>query len=286
MTASLWTGECDTEQSFEVKLWGVRGSLPSPQAENLGFGGNTACVEIRTPSQERYVFDAGSGIRNLGVEMARCGAENPPPIHLFLTHYHWDHIQGLPFFAPLFDPRRLLRIYASRAVRPPKEALSGQMMEPYFPVPLAQAASRREFEHLDFQEHRVGDLMIRPFPVQHPQGAAGYRIECDGAVIVFVPDREPGDPRLDRTIREFASNADVLIHDAQYTEAEYAQRHGWGHSTPAEAAAVAREAHVKQLVLFHHDPSHDDAQVSRMVEETRAHFPQTLGACEGRAITL
>jgi phosphoribosyl 1,2-cyclic phosphodiesterase len=272
------------EWRLKLRLHGVRGSIPTPERQNLGYGGNTSCVEIRTPDGGLYVIDAGSGIRTLGPELAR--TQDKQPVHLFFSHFHWDHIQGLPFFGPLYDPARPITLYSSQFSAPLKETLAGQMIAPYFPVKFDYVASKLEFVDLGKETIRFGDVSITPFEMNHPQGAGGYRIEHQGAVIVYATDREHGNPRLDSVIRECAQDADILIHDAQYTQEEYEKFKGWGHSTWAEAISVARDANVKQVILLHHDPSHDDDKVTEIVECARAQFDNVVGGCEGWSISI
>jgi phosphoribosyl 1,2-cyclic phosphodiesterase len=271
---------------LQLKLWGVRGSIPTPNSQNLGYGGNTACVEVRLPNDDVFVFDAGSGIRNLGISLQNRNGDGLRPVNLFLTHFHWDHIQGLPFFGPLYNPASAVTFYSSKYSGSLHDSLAGQMSDPYFPVKFDTVSSKREFVDLGADPVRIGGLTVHPFPLKHPQGASGYRIEANGAVIVYATDREHGDPRLDAVLREYSQGADILIHDAQYTLEEYGRYRGWGHSTWQEAVHVARDSNVKKLILFHHDPAHDDETLSRIVEETRQLFPDTLGACEGWVGTL
>jgi len=267
---------------MQLRFWGVRGSTPTPLAQNLGYGGNTSCLEIRLPNDELFIFDGGTGIRDLGMSLNGAARH----IHLFLTHYHWDHIQGIPFFGPLYNPNCSVTFYASCYACALQESLEGQMMTPYFPVTLDLAASKKDYVMLGGTPITLGDLTVEPFQLNHPQGAGGYRIESRGAVIVYATDREHGHQKLDAVIREYAQDADVLIHDAQYTVEEYPRFKGYGHSTWEEAVNVALECNVKQLILFHHDPTHDDEMVSAIEANAQARFPNTLGAREGQVITL
>lgn len=270
------------EPRVRLRFWGVRGSTPTPQVENLTFGGNTPCLEIRTADNQCLIFDAGSGIRNLGQCLMQEAGARPIDVQVFLTHFHWDHIQGLPFFAPIYGPENCVRFFSAIDGRPLQETLEGQMTQPYFPVDLTQVAARREFYNAECESPvDAAGLKIFPFPLNHPQGAAGYRIEANGAVIVYATDYEHGDPKLDRKLREYAENADVLICDAQYTPEEYETHKGWGHSTWLNAVHVARDVRARQLILFHHDPSHDDQRVMRITEEARMQFENTTGAWEG-----
>lgn len=272
---------------LKLKLWGVRGSIPTPESENLGYGGNTSCIEVRLPTGELFIFDAGSGIRNLGAQL-RSGApgNGKEPIHLFLTHFHWDHIQGLPFFGPLYDPAQPLIFYASSYCCPLRESLAGQMTDPYFPVKFDVVSAARKFVDLGTGPIQLGSLTVSPFPLHHPQGASGYRIESGGAVIVYATDREHGHPRLDSVLRDCARDADILIHDAQYTPEEFDRFKGWGHSTWQEAVNVAHESNVKQVILFHHDPTHNDEMVSGIVAVARHQFSNVIGGSEGWEVTI
>jgi phosphoribosyl 1,2-cyclic phosphodiesterase len=265
-----------------VRFWGVRGSTPTPQIDNLSFGGNTPCVEVRTAENECVIFDAGTGIRALGRSLMQEAAGAPVDTKIFLTHFHWDHIQGIPFFAPLYGPNNHVSFFAGKTGRPLQETLEGQMAQPYFPVDFSQVAAKRDFHAIDNGcAVKAGSLTIRPFPLNHPQGASGYRIECNGAVIVYATDYEHGKRESDNILREYAQNADVLICDAQYTPAEYETHRGWGHSTWANAILVARDARAKRLFLFHHDPEHDDEQMMRITHNARLQFEDTTAASEG-----
>ncbi len=276
-----------SDASVRLRFWGVRGSTPTPQVENLTFGGNTSCVEIRTAANDCIIFDAGSGIRNLGQSLMKEAAGQPVNVKLFLTHFHWDHIQGLPFFIPIYGPKNHISFYTGIQGRPLQETLEGQMAKPYFPVDFDQVAARRDFNTIDPGKHvDASGMKIIPFPLNHPQNASGYRIEAPGAVIVYATDYEHGHPTLDSTLREYAQGADLLICDSQYTPAEYEKHKGWGHSTWLNAVHVARDAKVKQLFLFHHDPTHDDQQMMRITEDARMQFENTTAAWEGFAAVL
>jgi phosphoribosyl 1,2-cyclic phosphodiesterase len=270
---------------MQVRLWGVRGSTPTPQMENLAYGGNTACVEVRSASGQLAIFDGGTGIRNLGQSLIQEYGKQKLSIHLLLTHYHWDHIQGIPFFLPLYQPTNDITFYAHSELGPLQERLEGQMCKPYFPVNLDMGGPRN-FVEIDRPSLRIGDLTIYPFPLNHPQGAFGYRVEADGQSIVYASDLEHGDPRLDAVLRQFAQGADILIYDAQYTPEEYPDHRGWGHSTWLEGTRVARAAGVRQLILFHHDPWHNDQILLDVGRHARAEFENTLIASEGLAADL
>jgi phosphoribosyl 1,2-cyclic phosphodiesterase len=253
----------------------------------LIFGGITACVEVRTADNECVIFDGGSGIRELGQSLLQEAAGAPVNTKLFLTHFHWDHIQGIPFFAPLYGPRNHVSFYSGVTGRPLQETLEGQMTQPYFPIDLSQVAAKRDFNPIEQGGAVKSDnLVIRPFPLNHPQGASGYRIECEGAVIVYATDYEHGKPEFDKTLREYAEGADILICDAQYTPAEYETHKGWGHSTWSNAILVAKDAHAERLFLFHHDPAHDDNQMMHITHTARLQFENTTAASEGFNVVL
>jgi phosphoribosyl 1,2-cyclic phosphodiesterase len=272
---------------LRLKFWGVRGSLATPCRQNLGFGGNTTCLQVEVPhSDEVVIFDAGTGIRNLGLSLMQ-SRQGPLKIHLLLTHFHWDHVLGLPFFGPAFDPRNSLTIYSSPYSAPLMSSITGVLSHPYFPATFESELRHVKLMPLERGESlRIAGVEIRAFPVQHPQGACGYRIESSGACIVFVPDHEGGDAEMDRAIREAAHGADVLIHDSQYTPEEYLIKKGWGHSTWKDAAQVALDSQIGRLVLFHHDPAHDDDMVQGMLESARDIFPNADAAIEGSVIEI
>lgn len=268
-----------------LRFWGVRGSTPTPQAENLGFGGNTPCIEMRTSDNDVLLFDAGSGIRAAGLNLLREAAGQPVRASLFLSHFHWDHIQGLPFFVPIYAPRNEISFFTGLAGCDLRETLAGQMSKPYFPVDFNLIAGHREFHLLGpGQTRRAGSALVTPFPLNHPQGASGYRIQIGKTVVCIVTDYEHGHTELDSILKQNVEGADILICDAQYTPEEYESRRGWGHSTWENAAAVALEAGARRLLLFHHDPAHDDEFLRRIVAQTRALFPNTEAAREGMVI--
>ena len=273
------------EEDYLLKLtfWGVRGSTPTPRIENLAFGGNTSCLEVRTDEGEVLIFDGGTGITPLGRHLVEKG-NGPLDIKIFMTHFHWDHIQGIPFFQPLYSAKNKVTFFSfeNRA----EGMLKGQMTEPYFPVSFDFLPAQLEFHPIQHSPFNIGGVEISPFPMNHPQGATGYRIEREGQGIVYASDHEHGDSRLDASVRDHAANAKVLIYDAQYTPHEYQNRVGWGHSTWLEAARVATESAVDQLILFHHDPSHEDGMMVDIVKEARYHFGKVYAASEGEFFIL
>ena len=271
-----------------VRFWGVRGSLASPGAGTLGVGGNTSCVEVRCGA-ETIIFDMGTGLRPLGIALSQNG---PVRANLFLSHYHWDHIAGLPFFAPAYDPRSELAIYgATRRGRGVRQILAGQMVDPYFPVGLGEFNARLRFVPLqDGGRARVGAAELRAAELNHPGGALGFRLEHGGKVMVYATDFEHGTDADDRLV-ELARDADLLIFDAQYTPAEYSaegplSKRGWGHSTYAVGADIARRANVGKLALYHHAPDRDDAGIARLAASAQKLHKGAFAAREGLTLEL
>jgi phosphoribosyl 1,2-cyclic phosphodiesterase len=269
---------------LELRFWGVRGSIPTPHADNLGVGGNTACIELRFGNLAPVILDAGTGLRQLGLALEK-EFPNGAPVDIFFSHFHWDHIQGLPFFAPLHAGAKLM----FHSALPPGDLyqhLCRLMGPPFFPV---------DFRNLVAPEHcrQIGPgglardgFTIQPFPLHHPQGASGHRFETHGIKVIYASDHEHGDADHDQRLVREAEGADLLIYDSQFTSVEYEQRRGWGHSTSQEATRVARQARVKQLVLFHHDPQRSDDSVNDIVNEARQVFENTIAAREGMTFTL
>ena len=273
---------------MRIKFWGVRGSTPTPERRNSRYGGNTPCLEVRLANGTLIVLDCGSGLRALGKSLLREFGEHPIHGYVFLTHFHWDHIQGIPFFLPLYRKGNILLFHSVlRKGLELKGAVEGQMVNPYFPVDMTAMGAVRHFFDLDEHPIDLQDAIISSTPLNHPQECVAYRIEADGAVFVFATDTEPGSPPHDRSIRDLAQGADVLVYDAQYTpEQLLGDRKGWGHSSWLEGARIAQECGVKQLVLFHHDPDNDDAFMDGLVEKARQEFPRVTGAAEGMEIAL
>jgi phosphoribosyl 1,2-cyclic phosphodiesterase len=270
-----------------LRFWGVRGSTPTPVRENLRYGGNTPCIELRAGG-ELFILDCGTGLRRLGNALRQEFGRRPIRAQVFLSHYHWDHIQGIPFFTPLYDPKNSFVFHSFKSPETDvQRALEHQMNNPYFPVDMRAMRAKRSFREIEEQSGRFGSLLITTRRLNHPQGCLGFRIEHRGRTITYATDNEPGDPRGDQNVRALAEGADVLIYDAQYTPQEYRNgKQGWGHSTWEEAVRIAREAGVKKLVLFHHDPDHDDKQIDAIVRQAQRRFAASIAAREGLAMSF
>lgn len=274
---------------FKINFWGVRGSIPCPGSETVRYGGNTPCVEMLV-GKERLIFDGGTGLRVLGQSLL---SQMPLEAHLFFTHSHWDHIQGFPFFIPAFVKGNCFHIYS--AIAPSgetiKQRLHHQMLHPNFPVPLQIMQADLRFYSLEYGEKmQIGDIEIENAKLNHPGEAIGYRINWGGLAVAYVTDTEHFAGKLDENVLRLAQNADVLIIDATYTDEEYhsntASKVGWGHSTWQEAIKIAHAANVDKLVIFHHDPMHNDDFLDHIGEQAKLAFPGSVMAREGSSIEL
>ena len=275
---------------MRVKFWGVRGSTPTPQAENMRYGGNTSCVEVRV-GEQLYIFDCGTGFRVLGQQLRDEFGEKKLPLsaHVFVSHFHWDHIQGIPFFRPLYDRAdSQFLFHCSSRTRSLKQVMDEQMASPYFPVNLSQMQAQQKFYNIDSGRLNLGDgVQIQTSWLNHPQGCMGFRMETKDGVLVYATDNEPGDAAFDKSVRKLAEGADVLIYDAQYLPEEYAaEKRGWGHSHWREAVNVVMESGAKELVLFHHDPDHTDVVIDKIVHDARNYYPKVRAAAEGMEIRI
>jgi phosphoribosyl 1,2-cyclic phosphodiesterase len=277
---------------LKVRFWGVRGSISCAGADYVRYGGNTSCLEV-TAGGRRLIFDAGTGIRTLGLELAR---QAPLDIDIYFTHTHLDHISGLTFFQPLFDKRNSVRMWAGH-LEPPytlKKVVSNLMAPPLYPVSLEVFQATVGFrEFACGTELACGKVAMRTAPLNHPNGATGYRIEYGGKSICYVTDTEHREGERDKTIVELCRGADVMIYDSSYTDTEYPRYRGWGHSTWQEGVRLADAAQVGTLTIFHHDPSHDDAFMDGVAREaallrpgtTTGGLPRVLVAHEGLSLS-
>lgn len=279
-----------------IKFWGVHGSLPRPGPSTLKYGGNTACVEVRSAGT-LIIFDAGSGIRELGEDLLRhqkgCpGNDCRVCAHILFSHLHWDHVQGFPFFGPVYKPGNEFHLYAARGLdRTVHLMMSNQMCRPNFPVALEELASTISFHDLDPGERlTIDDVMIRTAQLNHPGGSLGYRLEDrNGRTVIYASDTEFL-TSIGSEMLELARDADVLICDSMFTPEQYLglwddlSRESWGHSTWEGAVELALAANVKRLILFHH--GNDDAVVEQIEAKARERFPGTVAAYEGLEIEL
>jgi phosphoribosyl 1,2-cyclic phosphodiesterase len=276
----------------KLSFWGVRGSTPTVDPATWRFGGNTPCVELSAPDGTHFILDCGTGLRMLGNRWSAPSAGSISVTHIFVTHYHWDHIQGIPFFAPLYVENNEFHFYSFRSKFLGRDSLKqvfeAQMALPYFPVDMSAMNAKRKFREVDGGESfKVGTNKITARWLNHPQGCLGFRIETPAGTVVYATDNEPGDPKLDESLLELAHGADIFINDAQFTPEQLeTTKKGWGHSSWLEGVKAARHAEAKTLVLFHHDPDSTDRMVDSLLRQAREEFDSVFAASEGMVITL
>ena len=279
---------------MRVKFWGTRGSIATPGPATTIYGGNTSCVELRCGS-DLLVFDAGTGLRPFGLDLAKEFAGRPLTVHLFISHTHWDHIQGFPFFIPAYNATTTIHVYGSTGQgRPLEKILRGQMAADYFPVALGDMSATINVHEYIGKPFQIGNATVSAMYLNHPGMTLGYRVAYGGKSFIYGTDNEPYQHtlehlgqraeagrefgrRLDKEFVEFIADANFYIGEAQYTDEEYPTRIGWGHSSVSATVEAALAAKVRSLALFHHDPLHDDDAVTAMVR-TASELIQSRGA--------
>lgn len=270
---------------FWVRFWGVRGSIACPSPKHIKYGGNTSCIEVFAGGTS-IVFDAGTGIRDLGQSLLRRGIKEA---EILLTHTHWDHINGFPFFTPAYAPDHRFNVRAGHLIDAGgvERVLAGQMARPTFPVPLS--ALQADMNFVDFragEDFDIGPVRVKTACLRHPDDATGYRLEFGGKALCYVTDTEhiPGKP--DESVLALIKDADLVIYDSTYTDEEFPRHVGWGHSTWQEGVRLSKMAGVKRLAIFHHDPYHDDAFMDSVGEQAAEQFEAAFVAREGMKVDV
>jgi phosphoribosyl 1,2-cyclic phosphodiesterase len=280
--------------ALQLKIWGCRGSVPTPGPGTVRCGGNTSCVEVSSDEETVLVLDAGTGIRDLGFELMERGTRR---VHLLLTHLHLDHLEGLRFFAPMWDGRVTLDIWGPPSpVVSLQERIARSFSPPLFPIDLRHVPARVTFHDVPRKRWSVEGVSLRARLVMHPGPTVGFRIEADGASVAYLPDHEPALTGIAGRSRDWisggsiADGVDLLLHDAQYFEDEYQERIGWGHSSVADAVAFAQAVGARGLMLFHHEPRHTDDSLERLEDRARSLFggngDQPMLAREGMVVEV
>lgn len=270
---------------MRLKYWGTRGSCATPGAQTKEFGGNTPCVTVELPDKKTLlVLDLGTGSRALGLDLQKNGEKYGYELHIFLSHVHWDHIQGFPFFLPAYLPNWKIHFYGVGDI---KSFLKGQMRPPYFPVTMEVMNSNMSFVEMPKDGVQVGDARITHTLLRHPNNSYAYRVDCGGKSMVYATDTEHPPDSTDENLIKFVKGADHLIYDGQYTEDEYKNgKVGWGHSTWMQGVNICKMAEVKFLALFSHDPTHSDDFLTKLEAETRVAWPNSHFAREGTEVDL
>ena len=271
-----------------IRFWGARGSISTPGKETVKYGGNTSCIEIRC-GKEIFILDAGSGIRELGNKII---SEKHRHINILFSHFHWDHIQGFPFFAPVFNSKYSINLIGESKMNFTLEQLfTAQLMFPYFPLSLSELDAKISFNEVTKKDSiKKSNVTINLARLNHPGGCIGYRIEYGGKSFVYATDTEHFSC-IDKSLLKLSLNADVLVYDCNYTDDEYSgkigpPRTGWGHSTWTHGVKVAKAAKVKKFILYHHDPAHDDKFVDKLENDARKEFKESYAAYEGMELNL
>jgi len=256
---------------FDVKFYGVRGTLPVPGDRSLKFGGNTSCLSVKIPGKQQFVFDCGTGVKRLGDDLVRSKIE----ASIFITHAHWDHVNAFPFFTPLYVPGNKVHVYGPKSPGSSvKKMISDQMSDIYFPITVQEFGGHLEYNDLHEESLRIDGINISTMLLQHPGNCLGYRLDFGGKSLCYITDNELYPEKSADYSHEYAeklikfiAETDLLVTDATYTEQEYFQKVGWGHSNNIEVAKLAHRAQVKKLCLFHHDPNQDDSAIEDKWQE-------------------
>lgn len=279
------TNHTGSGNQLKVEFWGVRGSTATPERAKLALGGNTPCTVIEYNTEPVVIIDGGTGLRSFGLSLA-CGPQNTVRASLIFSHFHWDHIQGLPFFGPMYSDFAQLSFYSTLPADELRAILELQMSKPYFPLQMSSTRATQEYIQMPAQGSQIGSLKVSPFPLSHPGGASGYRIDSPAGSLIYVSDHEHGITEVDDNIVERARGVDLLIYDAHFTPTEYERFKGWGHSTWLEATRLANRAAVGQLLLFHHSPGRKDREMPDILAEAQREFAATEVARENQPVIL
>ncbi len=293
---------------MKIRFWGVRGSIPTPGPDTSYFGGNTSCVQVLTEGQDIVILDAGTGIRALGIDLLK-NHPDKKNIHLLFSHTHWDHIQGLPFFAPLYIPGYSIDIYGPvHYEKSLEEILERQMEYTYFPVRVAELQANISYHEMKEESFELGDYKIKSKYLNHPVLCLGYRFEMNGSSFIYCTDHEPyynfmedeeTETEMNQIVEEqndrlagFLKETDLLVMDSQYTEEEYESHKGWGHSSTKHSIEIAIKSNVKRFALFHHDPDRTDKNEKEIIKELQKHvdgsnsLKELFGAREGLIVEI